>query len=133
MMNVQRAPIMSGLSVIIPGVSNSVLEKKFQRPMIKRRAYAKGADQALQVASLGAKKRTDGMARIFQLCGKGIHHRPLGQQGGANNDDNRENEDDNDGSEDDDEEKEPDRPFEPLTLWQSPHQGGPAKGLPPRQ
>jgi hypothetical protein len=130
MMNVQRAPIMSGLSVVIPGVSNSVLEKKFQRPMMKRRAYAQGADQALQVASLGAKKRTDGMARIFQLCGKGIHHRPLGQQqsGGLND----KNENDDDGSEDEDE-KEPDRPFEPLMLWQSPHQGGPAKGLPPRQ
>ena len=30
------------------------------------------------------------------------------------------------------EEKEPERPFEPLMVWQSPHQGGEAKGLPPR-
>jgi len=29
-------------------------------------------------------------------------------------------------------EKEPERPFEPLMVWQSPHQGGEAKGLPPR-
>ena len=56
---VQRAPIMTGLSVI-PGVSNSVLQKKFQRPMMKRRAYQKGADRALHQSSLGQRKRRDG-------------------------------------------------------------------------
>jgi len=33
---------------------------------------------------------------------------------------------------DSEEEKEPERPFEPLCLWKSPHDGGEAKGLPPR-
>ena len=119
---------MTGLSVI-PGVSNSVLQKKFQRPMVKRRAYQKGADRALQQASLGQKKRLNGMAKIMGRAGQGLNFMPMNR--------NKENvEGDSDCDSEDEEnnkKKEPDRPFEPLMVWNSPHQGGPSKGLPPRQ
>ena len=124
---VQRAPIMTGLSVI-PGVSNSVLSKKFQRPMMKRRAYQKGADRALQQSSLGQRKRFDGMAKIMNRAGQGLHFLPRSKENNANSDD-----DDSDSDDDKPKKKEPDRPFEPLMVWNSPHLGGPCKGLPSRQ
>jgi len=60
----------------------------------------------------------NGMAKIMQLAGKGLN-RPI--QKIRNND----------GSDSDsEEEEEQDRPFEPLRVWTSPHQGGEPKGLP---
>ena len=98
--------------------------------MMKRRAYQKGADRALQQSSLGQRKRFDGMAKIMNRAGQGLHFLP------RNNKENNGDSDDDSDSDDDDEnkkKKEPDRPFEPLMVWNSPHLGGPCKGLPSRQ
>jgi SNF2 family DNA or RNA helicase len=106
---------MCGLSV-----SNS-LDKKFQRPMVKRRAYEKGADEALKKSTLGP-RRSFGMNNLMARAGKGLDFKSPFRKDGDVAENDEENED----------EKESDRPFEPLMLWKSPHQGGPAKGLPSR-
>ena len=123
---IARAPVMAGLSVA--GGPSSGLLRKFQRPMTKRRSYDKGADLALKTSSLGQKRRFDGMAKLLARAGKGLSYalpggKREGEDGGTSDESN---------SDDDDGEKEDDRPFEPLMLWKSPHQGGEAKGLPPR-
>jgi len=100
---------------------------KFKRPMIKRRSYDKNADVALKKSSLGQKKRMDGMSKLLARAGKGLSYKlqPMNRL------------EDCDGSEGDDsqgesdEEKEDEKPFEPLMVWHSPHNGGEAKGLPP--
>lgn len=108
---VARAPIMPGLSLIT---------KPFQRPMLSRRAYKGDADAALKIGSLGQKRRMDGMARLMARSGKGLNFLPQ----------KRRTEKDEMETESEDEEEEEDRPFEPLMVWNSPHQGGFAKGLP---
>ena len=119
---VQRAPILNGLSV-----PSSGLYKKFQRPMIKRRAYDKNTDVALQNSSLGQRKRLDGMTRLLARAGKGLHFK-LAETAKL---DTGNDTDSTCGSEEEEEDKEEDRPFEPLMVWKSPHQGGESKGLPP--
>jgi hypothetical protein len=114
---IKRAPLMPGLSV--------ATAKPFQRPMVKRRVYGKNADLELKKSSLGQKRRMNGMERLLSRAGKGIHFKPMGGQQRSTSDT------DNSGSEDeDDKAKELDRPFEPLMLWKSPHNGGEPKGLP---
>ena len=117
---VRRAPIMNGLSC---GSSSSLL-KKFQRPMLKRRAYKGGADEALKQSSLGVRPRMDGMAKLLARAGRGLHFK-LPSRSSADKDDTASS-----SGESSDEEEE-DRPFEPLMVWKSPHQGGEARGLPP--
>ena len=118
---VQRAPVMSGLT-IPPG-----LQRKFRRPMTKRRAYGRDTDEALRRSSLGQKRRMDGMSKLMARAGRGLKYR-LPDKGSRA---------DGEGSSDEDSEneteKENERPFEPLVLWTSPHQGGERKGLPRRK
>ena len=121
---VQRVPFMEGLSV--------GLGKKFQRPVMKRRAYGKQQDEALKRSSLGVKRRMNGMANLLRRSGKGLCYKAP-QRAKLHAD----GESDTEGSSDE-EEKEEDRPFEPLCVWNSPHledeDGNPfeAIGLPPR-
>jgi hypothetical protein len=111
---VRRAPI-------ITGVISAGLCKKFQRPMLQRRAYDKNADAALQAATLGPRRRMNGMAKIMSRAGKGLLYKSSSTLAGnalkGDNDD-----DDTGSSSEDDENKQEDRPFEPLCLWISPHQ-----------
>ena len=67
----------------------------------------------------------DGMAKLMARAGKGLNYKApqLANQDSDNSDD------DDDGS--DQEEKEDERPFEPLMVWKSPHNGGELKGLDP--
>jgi hypothetical protein len=116
---VQRAPLMSGLSV------SNVAQKKFQRPMLKRRAYGKAADEALRSSSLGPRRRLDGMARLLARAGRGLTYK-LPEKRVSTGDTSEE-------SDSEDDETGPDKPFEPLQVWKSPHEGGEAKGLPPRR
>jgi hypothetical protein len=116
---VQRVPFFTG------GVSTSLLEKKFQRPCIKRRSYNKQADTALKQCSLGQKRRTDGMARILARAGRPLSFKL--QQDNARNVNHSEGSDNED---DEDDNKESDKPFEPLEVWKSPHLGGKSMGLP---
>jgi len=117
---IQRAPIMCGLNVM---VGSAGLLKPFQRPKLGRRAYKGKEDELLKRSSLGAKRSTGGMQRLLSRAGKGLHFvgkRPRGPNDGST-DDSSDEEDDN--------EKEDERPFEPLMVWNSPFQGGEAKGL----
>lgn len=111
---------MNGLTC---GLSASVLQP-FRRPKEKRRGQQQRDDEALKTSSLGMKKRLDGMKRIWERQGKGIHFK------GAKRDESK-NEDGSTCGETSDEEEE-DRPFEPLRVWISPHQGGEPIGLPTR-
>lgn len=117
---IQRAPIMCGLNVM---VGSAGLLKPFQRPKLGRRAYKGKEDELLKKASLGARRSMGGMQRLLSRAGKGLNYlgkRPRKSEGGNT-----------DESTDDEDEKEEDRPFEPLMVWNSPFQGGEAKGLPP--
>lgn len=70
------------------------------------------------------------MSKLLARAGKGLTYKlpDRGEEGRGEGDD-----DDDDGSENcEGDEKEEDRPFEPLMVWQSPHNGGEAKGLPPK-
>jgi hypothetical protein len=118
---VQRVPFFAG-----GGMSTTVLDKKFQRPCLKRRSYGKQADVALQQCSLGQKRRTDGMARILARAGRPLSFK-LPHRSTMGNDNNKS---DNSDDEEDDNEKENDKPFEPLEVWKSPHQNGKLIGLP---
>lgn len=93
--------------------------------MTKRRAYDQRAELALKTCSLGQKRRMDGMAKLMARAGKGLNYKAPQL---ANQD--SDNSDDEDGS-DQEEEKEDERPFEPLMVWKSPHNGGELKGLDP--
>ena len=121
-LSVVRAPIMTGLSC---GLSASVLQP-FRRPKEERRGKQKQADEALRTCSLGMKRRLDGMQRIQERSGKGIHFQPSkpkhDEGGNTCGETSDEDEDDN----------EDDRPFEPLRVWTSPHNGGEPLGLPTR-
>jgi hypothetical protein len=112
---IQRAPLFSMTSIGI--------EKKFQRPSLKRRVYGKQAEAALQSSCLGQRRRLNGMAKLMARAGQGLSFQlPSSTKQHDSNTD----------SESDDEAKikEPDVPYEPLILWTSPHQGGAAVGLP---
>jgi len=112
---------MAGLSI------NNTLQRKFQRPMTKRRSYDTNANVALKTCSLGQKRRLDGMAKLMARAGKGLMYKlPQTQKKDG------ECSGTSDESDSEEEEKEPERPFEPLCVWKSPHDGGEAKGLPPR-
>ena len=116
---------MSGLSV--NGGTSLGLQRKFQRPMTKRRSYDTNAELALKTSTLGQKRRFDGMAKLLARAGKGLSYTlPCGVGKGG------ECSGTSDESDSDEGEKEEDRPFEPLLLWKSPYQGGEAKGLPPK-
>jgi hypothetical protein len=118
---IQCAPIMTGLNVMI---GSAGLLKPFQRPKLGRRAYKGKEDELLKNSSLGARRSSGGMQRLLSRAGKGLHF--LGKRRKSMGD----GEDNTDESSDEDENKEEDRPFEPLMLWNSPFQGGEAKGLP---
>lgn len=107
---------MNGLSVGSAG-----LLKPFQRPKFGRRAYKGQEDDALKRASLGPRRSTGGMQRLFSRAGKGLHF--VSKQ--------RRNTDGSEGSSDEEDDPEEESTFEPLMVWKSPHQGGEAKGLPP--
>ena len=93
--------------------------------MTKRRSYDKHANVALKNSSLGQRKRMDGMSKLLARSGKGLSFK-LPERGNRNGDDDEESKD----SCDEEEEEEEDKPFEPLMVWQSPHNGGEQKGLP---
>jgi hypothetical protein len=119
---VQRAPLFAGLSV-----PNAILHKKFQRPMLKRRAYGRDSDDALRRSSLGQRKRMDGMAKLMARAGKGLTFsasQKLDATGDEDQDD-QENKAESDNN---------NKPYEPLLLWCSPrvHQDVEPKGLPPK-
>lgn len=116
---VQRAPVLSCLTV------QSGVLKKFQRPMTKRRAYSKNAEDALKNSSLGVKRRMDGMAKLLARAGKGLTFK-------LPNATTRDLTDDSSEGSDDQKENDNEQPVEPLLLWHSPHQGGEPKGLPPQ-
>lgn len=124
-LQVMRAPIMRGLTCT-GGLSASVLQP-FRRPKEKRRGLQKRDEEALKTSSLGMKKRLDGMQRILERQGKGIHF-----QGQKRNGDESKNDDDGSTCGESSEEEEEDRPFEPLRVWASPHEGGEPIGLPTR-
>jgi hypothetical protein len=90
--------------------------------MMQRRAY-KGADEALERSSLGQRRRMDGMAKLMARAGQGLHFLPKRKKIDG---------DTASSSGESSDEGEEDRPFEPLQVWKSPHQGGEAKGLPSR-
>jgi hypothetical protein len=119
---IQRAPVMCGLNVPI---GSAGLLKKFQRPQVGRRAYKGKEDELLKRSSLGAKKSSGGMQRLLSRAGKGLTF--VGKRR------NREAGDTDDSSDDDDDDnkKEEDRPFEPMMVWESPFEGGEAKGIQP--
>jgi hypothetical protein len=118
---IQRAPVMCGLNVPI---GSAGLLKKFQRPQVGRRAYKGKEDELLKRSSLGAKKSSGGMQRLLSRAGKGLTF--VGKRRNREAGDTDESSDD-----DDDNNKEEDRPFEPLMVWESPFQGGEAKGIQP--
>lgn len=91
--------------------------------MTKRRSYDKSANAALKSASLGQRKRMDGMAKLMARAGKGLSYR-LPQRMNVMDDYG------SDSGSEEEEEKEDDRPFEPLMVWESPHNGGERLGLP---
>lgn len=105
----QRAPFFAGNSLI-----NRVTAKKFVRPMMKRRAYGKAADSALQSASLGPKRRMNGMAKLLARAGRGLTFQLPRTATDAMAGDT-------DGSSESEEETTPERPCEPLLVWKSPH------------
>ena len=127
-LKVQRAPIMQGLT-LLGG-------KKFQRPMQKRRAYGKQADEALKRSSLGQRRRMDGMAKLMARAGRGLTYKlPQAQQQLKSDADT----DEESGSDEEDGSNNDDRPFEQLCLWSSPYEQQEkgeteivAKGLPPK-
>lgn len=117
--SIQRAPILTGLNVMI---GSAGLLKPFQRPKLGRRAYKGKEDELLKKSSLGARRSSGGMQRLLSRAGKGLNF--LGKRRKSLGDG------ETDESSDEDENKEEDRPFEPLMVWNSPFQGGEAKGLP---
>jgi hypothetical protein len=132
---VHRAPILSGLSVQMSGGGGGGgghgLSVGFQRPMLKRRAYSKHAEQALSASSLGPKRRFDGMSKLLARAGKGLSFKLPNANNNAANPPKTSSDTESDNDDEDDERAE-DKPFEPLEVWKSPHQGGEAKGIPPQ-
>jgi hypothetical protein len=89
--------------------------------MTKRRAYNDRSNAALAQSSLGPRKRHDGMSKLLARAGKGLSFQLPGR--GLENCDS-------DDEEEKGEEKEDEKPFEPLCIWKSPHNGGERLGLP---
>jgi hypothetical protein len=112
---------MTGLSVKI---GSAGLLKPFQRPKTGRRAYKANEDLALKQASLGPKRTMGGMARLLSRAGKGLHY----TTGKSNTKSSEEG--GTDESSDEEGDGENDRPYDPLMVWNSPHQGGEPRGLP---
>ena len=121
-LSVTRAPVMKGLTCD----PSSSLFKPFRRPFTKRKEQLKLCDEALKRSTLGPRRRTDGMARLLARAGRGLKFK-MPQQKTVDDDDGTGSS--SDGGESDEEE---DRPFEPLRIWQSPHNGGECVGLPSR-
>ena len=124
-LKIQRAPMMTGLSV------GAGVRKPFQRPQLGRRAYDKNSEAALKRATLGQKRRMDGMSKLLARAGKGLNYKTPGRAKSGDGDDG------SDASCADEEEEEEDslmaqleRNYKPLMVWQSPHNGGETKGLP---
>ena len=123
-LKIQRAPMMTGLSV------GAGVRKPFQRPQLGRRAYDKNSEAALKRATLGQKRRMDGMSKLLARAGKGLNYKTPGRAKSGDGDDG------SDASCADEEEEEDslmaqlERNYKPLMVWQSPHNGGEAKGLP---
>eukprot|EP00934_Nitzschia_sp_Nitz4_P000638 Nitzschia sp. Nitz4//scaffold52_size167869//21055//24830//NITZ4_002260-RA/size167869-snap-gene-0.208-mRNA-1//1//CDS//3329553987//638//frame0 len=113
---IRRVGILRGMPV------PDSLSKPFLRHGTKRRRGQQEADRALSQSTLGPKKRRPGANSLGSLIGK-----PLTVVSALNNPSNN-----GDGEDDEDDESsvEQDRPFEPLLIWTSPHNGGSAKGLP---
>jgi hypothetical protein len=65
----------------------------------------------------------DGMSKLMARSGRGLTYK-LPRRGLSEGGSDDESEDEV--------EKENERPFEPLLLWTSPHEGGEPVGLPPR-
>lgn len=64
------------------------------------------------------------MSKLMARAGKGLTYRlPQRNSGDCDGDDSD--------SDQEDDVKEDEKPFEPLCVWVSPHEGGEAKGLPP--
>ncbi len=68
------------------------------------------------------------MSKLLARAGKGLRYKLPERNGDGDGDDS----DDGEKEEEEEEEQEEDRPFEPLMVWQSPHNGGEALGLPPK-
>ena len=94
--------------------------------MTKRRSYDKNAELALRQSSLGQRKRMDGMNKLLARAGKGLSFKLPERESKTS----EEGDDSDSGDSDGENEKEDERPFEPLIVWQSPHNGGELKGLP---
>lgn len=72
----------------------------------------------------------DGMSKLLARAGKGLTFKLPDKGEGMDGEDCEKDSDEEEGEEE--EEEEEDRPFEPLMVWQSPHNGGEQKGLPPK-
>ena len=70
------------------------------------------------------RKRHDGMSKLLARAGKGLSYQ-LPQSKGLDDCD-----DDDDDHSEDGEDKKDEKPFEPLCVWNSPHNGGERLGLP---
>ena len=91
--------------------------------------FSSGVTIALKSASLGPKRRMNGMAKLMARAGRGLSFRlPTAKKTSSSDTEDS----DSDDEDDDPAKKEPEMPFEPLEVWKSPHQGGEAKGLPPQ-
>ena len=123
---VMRAPIMNGLTCShhVGSTSAKVLQP-FRRPKEERRSKQKHNDEALKQSTLGMARRMDGMQKILSRSGMGLHFK-------LQNNIHKKDDDGNTCSESSDEEEAEDRPFEPLKLWTSPHNGAEPMGLPTR-
>ncbi len=64
----------------------------------------------------------DGMSKLMARAGRGLAYKAPKRGDTAGSDEESE----------DEVQKENERPFEPLLLWTSPHEGGEAIGLPPK-
>ena len=118
---------MNGLTCSHMGSTSAKVLQPFRRPKEERRSKQKHNDEALKQSTLGMARRMDGMQKILSRSGMGLHFKLQN-----NNNKNKKDEDGNTCSESSDEEEEEDRPFEPLKLWTSPHNGAEPMGLPTR-
>ena len=64
------------------------------------------------------------MSKLLARAGKGLTYKLPERKVDGDGDSDEESE------KEEEEEQEEERPFEPLMVWQSPHNGGEAKGLP---
>jgi hypothetical protein len=126
-LQVVRAPIMNGLTCG-GGMSAKVLQP-FRRPKEERRSKQQHNDEALKKCTLGMARRMDGMQKILSRSGRGLHFKPPPT---TTHEQKKLDEDGNTCSESSSEEEDEDRPFDPLRVWTSPHNGAEPIGLPTR-